>query len=230
MTLKKLFKNGGFPSSADDACGCFHRTEFGAFSHNEPGPTLYTMYDSGATYLDITMLPARSSIFTTTNFGLQERATTRGKQMQVTTTSSWNSKKRGAVSHLMLVVCVAILAGLNAGCSSSAKTTAPAPAEVNVAEVICKQIGDSDEFTGRLEAVHAVEVRPRVSGYLQSVHFKEGEIVGQGDLLFQIDPRPFQAEVDRLKGELSQAKAQRSRAQSDFERAERLHNNDGMSA
>jgi membrane fusion protein, multidrug efflux system len=62
------------------------------------------------------------------------------------------------------------------------------------------------------------------------VHFREGEIVRAGDLLFQIDPRPFQAEVDRLKGELSQAKAQRSRAQSDFERAERLHNNDGMSA
>ncbi len=62
------------------------------------------------------------------------------------------------------------------------------------------------------------------------MHFKEGAIVRQGDLLFQIDPRPFQAEVDRLKGELSQAKAQRSRAQSDFERAERLHNNDGMSA
>jgi multidrug efflux system membrane fusion protein len=99
-----------------------------------------------------------------------------------------------------------------------------------VAEVICKQIDDSEDFTGRLEAVHAVEVRPRVSGYLQSVHFKEGEIVRAGDLLFQIDPRPFQAELDRLKGELSEAKAQRSRAQSDFERAERLHNNDGMSA
>jgi RND family efflux transporter MFP subunit len=65
---------------------------------------------------------------------------------------------------------------------------------------------------------------------LQTVHFKEGEIVREGALLFQIDARPFQAEVDRLKGELSQAKAQRARAQSDFERAERLHNNDGMSA
>jgi len=81
-----------------------------------------------------------------------------------------------------------------------------------------------------LKAVNAVEVRPRVSGYLQSVHFKEGAVVRQGELLFQIDPRPFQAEVDRLKGDLSQARAQRSRAQSDFERAERLHNNDGMSA
>jgi multidrug efflux system membrane fusion protein len=133
---------------------------------------------------------------------------------------------------LLLAISLLVVAAVNAGCSSSAqsKAQAPAPVEVGVAEVICKQIGDSDEFTGRLEPVHAVEVRPRVSGYLQSVHFKEGEIVRQGDLLFQIDPRPFQAEVDRLKGDLLQAKAQRSRAQSDFERAERLHNNDGMSA
>lgn len=130
----------------------------------------------------------------------------------------------------MLASGLAILAVLSVGCSSSAQPKAPAPVEVSVAEVVCKQIGDSDEFTGRLEAVNAVEVRPRVSGYLQSVNFKEGAIVRQGDLLFQIDPRPFQAEVDRLKGDLSQARAQLSRAQSDFQRAERLHNNDGMSA
>src|SRR6266404_2072164 len=151
--------------------------------------------------------------------------------MQLETTNRLRSKNRGtAAPRLMLAVVLATLAGLNAGCSSSAQPKAPAPVEVSVAEVICKQLGDSDEFTGRLEAVNAVEVRPRVSGYLQSVHFKEGAIVRQGDLLFQIDPRPFQAEVDRLKGDLSQAKAQRSRAQSDFERAEHLHNNDGMSA
>jgi len=143
----------------------------------------------------------------------------------------WKLKNHGTMPRrLMLTIGVAILAGMIAGCSSSAQPKAPAPVEVSVAEVICKQLGDSDEFTGRLEPVNSVEVRPRVSGYLQSVHFKEGAIVRQGDLLFQIDARPFQAEVDRLKGELSQAKAQRSRAQSDFERAERLHNNDGMSA
>ena len=151
--------------------------------------------------------------------------------MQLKTTNPWKSKNRSTVtSRLMLAISLATLNGLNAGCSSSAQPKAPAPAEVSVAEVICKQLGDSDEFTGRLEAVNAVEVRPRVSGYLQSVHFKEGAIVRQGDLLFQIDPRPFQAEVDRLKGDLSQARAQLSRAQSDFQRAERLHNNDGMSA
>src|SRR5258706_7975621 len=147
-------------------------------------------------------------------------------------TNARKSKNDSLMTRLVLVIGLATLAGLNAGCSSSssAQPKARAAAEVSVAEVICKQIGDSDEFTGRLEAVNAVEVRPRVSGYLQSVHFKEGAIVRQGDLLFQIDPRPFQAEVDRLKGDLSQAKAQRSRAQSDFERAEHLHNNDGMSA
>src|SRR5258705_1107045 len=152
--------------------------------------------------------------------------------MQVKTTYLSNSKNHRIMLPVMLVIGLTTLAGLSTGCSSSssAKPKAQAPVEVAVAEVICKQIGDSDEFTGRLEAVHAVEVRPRVSGYLKSVHLMEGEIVRQGDLLFQIDPRPFQAEVDRLKGELSQAKAQRSRAQSDFERAERLHNNDGMSA
>jgi multidrug efflux system membrane fusion protein len=151
--------------------------------------------------------------------------------MQLETEDLRKSKNLGTVPPLpILAIGLAILAGLNVGCSSSAQPKAPAPAEVSVAEVICKQIADSDEFTGRLEAVNAVEVRPRVSGYLQGVHFKEGAIVRQGDLLFQIDARPFQAEVDRLKGDLSQAKAQRSRAQSDFERAERLHNNDGMSA
>src|SRR6266700_5311300 len=151
--------------------------------------------------------------------------------MQLETTNPWKSKNRTRVSsRLIQALGLTTLASLNAGCSSSAQPKAPTPAEVSVAEVVCKQIGDSDEFTGRLEAVNAVEVRPRVSGYLQSVNFKEGAIVRHGDLLFQIDPRPFQAEVDRLKGDLSQAKAQRSRAQSDFERAERLHNNDGMSA
>jgi multidrug efflux system membrane fusion protein len=123
-----------------------------------------------------------------------------------------------------------VFAVLASGCSGPLQQAAPAPPEVTVAEVICRQVSDSDEFTGRLEPVNAVEVRPRVSGYLQAVHFKEGEIVKQGDLLFQIDPRPFQAELDRLKGELAEAKAQSARAQSDFQRAERLHNNDGMSA
>jgi membrane fusion protein, multidrug efflux system len=160
----------------------------------------------------------------------EAQQTTWERPMQLEAMKPWKKAQNIVMSPLMLTIALATVASINVGCSSSAKPKAPAPVEVSVAEVICKQLGDSDEFTGRLEPVNSVEVRPRVSGYLQSVHFKEGAIVRQGDLLFQIDARPFQAEVDRLKGELSQAKAQRSRAQSDFERAERLHNNDGMSA
>jgi multidrug efflux system membrane fusion protein len=125
---------------------------------------------------------------------------------------------------------VTVLTICLAGCASTAQSKPQGLVQVSVAEVSCRQFGETDEFTGRLEAVHTVEVRPRVSGYLESVNFTEGAIVQQGSLLFQIDPRPFQAEVDRLKGDLAEAKAELSRAQSDFARAERLHNNNGMSA
>jgi multidrug efflux system membrane fusion protein len=143
-------------------------------------------------------------------------------------------KSGSAIPGLLLVAATMGLIAAASGCSgsehsrASAASAPPAP-QVTVAEVVCKQISDIDEFTGRLEAVNNVEVRPRVSGYLQRVLFKEGAIVQKGDLLFEIDPRPFQAEVDRLKGDLAQAKAELSRAQNDFQRAERLHNNDGMS-
>src|ERR1700674_5764119 len=87
-----------------------------------------------------------------------------------------------------LLAVVAMMVAFICGCSGSAqpKPAAPSAPEVSVAEVVCKQLGDSDEFTGRLEAVHVVEVRPRVSGFLQKVNFKEGEIVRQGDILFEI--------------------------------------------
>jgi len=116
------------------------------------------------------------------------------------------------------------------GCDTKSAPVAKPPApQVTVAKVECKPLVETDEFTGRLEAVDHVEIRPRVSGQLDSVHFQEGAIVQKGDLLFTIDPRPFQAEVDRLKAELERAHAQLARSQSDFARAERLHNNNGMS-
>ena len=141
-----------------------------------------------------------------------------------------NSQRAAAIIQWLVFVTALLLFSFNAGCSSAAQPKPSQPVQVSVAEVACRQFGETDEFTGRVEAVNTVEVRPRVSGYLQSVHFKEGAIVRQGELLFQIDPRPFQAEVDRLKGDLAQARAQLARAQSDFQRAERLHNNNGMSA
>jgi multidrug efflux system membrane fusion protein len=125
---------------------------------------------------------------------------------------------------------LALLALLIGGCDTkSAPVTKAAAPQVTVAKVECKPVIESDEFTGRLEAVDHVEIRPRVSGQLDSVHFQEGAIVQKGELLFTIDPRPFQAEVDRLKAERGRANAQLARSQSDFARAERLHNNNGMS-
>jgi multidrug efflux system membrane fusion protein len=153
-----------------------------------------------------------------------------GQKMTLGTRNNRKGEKHPFTRFVVAGAAAVMLTAL-CGCSDKAESKASAPAapEVTVAEVVCKQLGDTDEFTGRLEAVHVVEVRPRVSGFLQKVNFKEGTIVQQGDLLFEIDARPFQAEVDRLKGDLAQAKAELSRAQNDFQRAERLHNNDGMS-
>jgi multidrug efflux system membrane fusion protein len=110
-----------------------------------------------------------------------------------------------------------------AGCGSGkAEPTAPPPPEVTVAEVLIQELHDWDEFTGRLEAVEAVDIRPRVSGFIESVEFEEGARIQAGDLLFQIDPRPFQAQVDRLIAEQKRAQAQLDLARTNHARARRL--------
>jgi multidrug efflux system membrane fusion protein len=97
----------------------------------------------------------------------------------------------------------------------------PAP-EVTTAEVAVRDLNDSADFTGRLEAVESVEIRARVGGYVESAHFVEGGRVAAGDLLYQIDPRPFKAEVDRLAAERDRGLAELKLAQSYRDRAERL--------
>ena len=111
-----------------------------------------------------------------------------------------------------------------AGCARPAAQPAdPPPPKVTVAKVLFKDVTEWDEFTGRLEAVNTVAVRPRVSGFVAAVRFREGTVVNRGDPLFQIDARPFQAEVDRLKAELARARATVQRATSEAQRAERSH-------
>ena len=108
---------------------------------------------------------------------------------------------------------------------ANAPTEAPAAAPavpVSVAEVLQKDVSLWDEFSGRLEAVQRVDVRPRVAGALQSVHFKEGALVKAGDLLFTVDPAPFAVEVDRAEAQVVAARARMSYAQSEAERAARL--------
>jgi RND family efflux transporter MFP subunit len=94
--------------------------------------------------------------------------------------------------------------------------------QVTVAPAIERTVADWDEFTGHFEAVNAVEVRPRVGGFIQRVAFTEGATVHQGDVLFVIDSRPFQAEVSRLEAVLAQARTQRQLAGLEVERAQKL--------
>jgi multidrug efflux system membrane fusion protein len=122
--------------------------------------------------------------------------------------------------HFALVLVAALVA---AGCAeTAAQPAAPPPPQVTVATVASGAITEWEEFTGRLEAVNTVAVRPRVSGYVSAVRFTEGALVRSGDVLFQIDPRPFQAEVDRLRAELERARATVERAGTELQRAERL--------
>lgn len=93
---------------------------------------------------------------------------------------------------------------------------------VQVANPIERELTEYADYTGRLEAVEMVDVRPRVSGCIKSVHFKEGQKVSKGDLLFTIDPRPFQAQVNRLKAQIAQANAALELANANKKRAERL--------
>lgn len=98
----------------------------------------------------------------------------------------------------------------------------PAAPEVSVAQVVSERITEWDEFTGRLQAPETVQIVPRVSGYIEKVLFTEGALVNKGDLLVQIDPKPFAAEVARLKAELQSAQSASDLAQSEYHRAEKL--------
>jgi multidrug efflux system membrane fusion protein len=130
----------------------------------------------------------------------------------------------------LALAAVPLVAVVAAGCTRTAAQPAPqGPPQVSVATVIDREITEWDEFTGRLEPVESVDVRPRVSGYVSSVRFKEGAIVRKGDPLFQIDDRPFLAEVDRLRAELMRSRATVQRAASELQRAERLRVENAMS-
>ena len=120
---------------------------------------------------------------------------------------------------------------LLSACGQAPQATQPMlAAQVSVAEVIEQPINEWDEFTGRLEAPESVDVRPRVSGFIDQVTFDEGSLVKKGDLLFQIDPRPFEAEVKRLDAQLQQARASQARTASEARRGERLRKSNAISA
>jgi len=121
-----------------------------------------------------------------------------------------------------LIGIAALLIGWVTGCGKRASPTASPPPVVSVVEPIAREVVEWDEYIGRLESPATVEIRARVSGYLDKVHFKEGKEVKKGDLLFTIDPRSYQAEYDRADAEHQRAVTQSELAKNDAERAGRL--------
>jgi membrane fusion protein, multidrug efflux system len=105
-----------------------------------------------------------------------------------------------------------------AGCDEKAQSGAAAPPQVTVAQPVKRTVTDWDEFTGRFEAIQEVQVRARVGGFVNSVEFKDGAIVRAGDLLYIIDPRPFEAVVLQAEGQLADARAKGELAKRDLER------------
>jgi membrane fusion protein, multidrug efflux system len=129
--------------------------------------------------------------------------------------------QRFPISRHTLLLLPLALVGCAVGEAGNPPPAPPAP-QVTTAEVAMRELHDSADFTGRLEAVDSVAIRPRVGGYVESVHFVEGGRVEEGALLYQIDPRPFKAEVNRLAAERERALAQLKLAESYRVRAERL--------
>jgi RND family efflux transporter MFP subunit len=130
-----------------------------------------------------------------------------------------------SLSLLRPAIPLALIAALLAGCGeqqTQAQGAAPPPPTVTVAKPTKKMVSDRDEYVGRFIAFDYVEVRARVSGYLEKIQFKDGQLVKEGEPLFLIDPRPFQASLDQAKAAVEQAKANLAFAESDLKRGESL--------
>jgi multidrug efflux system membrane fusion protein len=121
----------------------------------------------------------------------------------------------------LLLLAAAVLAGCGRSQAGAGPGTAPAPS-VTVAEVVARPLRDFEEFSGRLEPVTTVSIQPRVAGFIESAQFNEGTRVKKGQVLFKIDPRPFQAEVDRLAAQLKRARTQAVLASTNHERGRQL--------
>ncbi len=119
---------------------------------------------------------------------------------------------------------VLLLATLT-GCGRGQQATAAAPPTVTVADPVQRTVVDRDEYVGRFVAVNSVEIRSRLSGYLSEIHFTDGQMVKQGDLLFTIDRRPFEIALEQMRANLAQARANLAFTQSDLERGQALLGN-----
>lgn len=124
--------------------------------------------------------------------------------------------------RIRLAAALVSLAFVLAACGQSQQPAAPPPPAVTVAKPVQRAVTDLDEYVGRFVAIESVEIRARVSGYLDQVHFRDGQMVKQGDLLFTIDKRPFENTLAQTRGTLAQAKANLAFTEADVERARQL--------
>ncbi len=124
------------------------------------------------------------------------------------------------ISSGSVLVIIAVMSGC--GTQKKAPQAAAPPPEATVSQVVSRSVTDFAEFTGRTDAVETVNVQARVSGYITEVSFTDGQEVEQGDLLFQIDPRPFQASLEGAEGQKAQWQAKQARAKADVQRYEKL--------
>ncbi len=114
-----------------------------------------------------------------------------------------------------------LLFAVPAGCRQEQQAaTPPGPTKVNVADVLVAPIVEWDKYTGRLDPIETVEVRSRVSGYLESLHFEEGQLVELGQLLAIIDPKPFEAELDQAQAQVEEARARLTEAEALLKQAQ----------
>lgn len=127
--------------------------------------------------------------------------------------------QRSVAVRLAAVLLVLAIAGCG---ESQQKAAAPPPPAVTVASPVKRNLVDHDEYVGRFIAVDSVEIRSRVSGYLDRIHFTDGQMVKQGDLLFSIDRRPFKIILDQMQANLAQARANLAFAESDLARGQQL--------
>ena len=134
------------------------------------------------------------------------------------------------MKRLFTVAAFAAISLIVVDCGKSPANKSAPPLPVNVVTVVEKEVKEWDEFTGRLDPVESVEIRPRVSGYVTEIHFEAGAIVKKGDLLYVIDPRPYQADFDRAKAEVDRMDAQLKLAQIELNRAKELREKNTISA
>ena len=128
------------------------------------------------------------------------------------------SKFQAQLKRTSILILTVLLCGVYYGCGEKNEYVEPPAPEVTVSKPLVQNVIDYLEFTGTARAIEQIDIRARVEGFLESVHFEDGDFITKGQLLFNIDPRPFQAAVENARGRLGRHQAQLERAEREYQR------------